>query len=34
MKMPMNQMLLDRIHFLLEQNSDNYGKIKKFIDEL
>ena len=30
----MNQMLLDRIHFLLEQNSDNYGKIKKFIDEL
>ena len=30
----MNQLLLDRIKYLISGNSDNYGKIKRFIDEL
>ena len=30
----MNQLLLDRIKYLINGNKDNYDKIKRFIDEL
>lgn len=30
----MNNVLIDRIKFLINENSDNYSKIKRFIDEL
>lgn len=30
----MNKILLDKIKFLIENNQDNYEKIRRFIDEL
>lgn len=30
----MNQILLDRIKYLIDGNVDNYDKIKRFVDEL
>lgn len=33
-KNSLNNMLLERIKFLIENNEDNYDKIRRFIDEL